>query len=728
LWPMPYVESEVSRLHGSNYFATFDLSHGYWQLPLAVESQECQSFITPDGVYSPTRVLHGTTNAVTHMQSVLQEVLLPLAEHLLAWLDDLLLHASSIENLFGYLRTFFGLCRNFNLKLHPGKCVLFSVMVRWCGRLISSAGSKFDPRRIQGLLDMAPPVTGADLQQFTCAVNWMRTAIPSFSTLVSPLHKLLEVVYARAGGKRTKTAVARVLLAEAGWTDTHQKAFECCQNALSHATTLSHPSYEKRVCLYTDASQEFWSAIATQVPPGDLDLPLDEQRHEPLAFLSGSFTGAMRRWPIIEKEAYAIIAACDRLDWLLQRADGFSLFTDHHNLLYVFNPNGSHGAQSAHSAAKLIRWALKLSSYRYTIEHVSGSDNVWSDMLTRWAAPSLQVRASVLMLAPVAPTLDSSFIWPTPREIRLVQDAAISTASLSRTVLPILVDNELYRTPSGQVWIPPEAQDLQLRICVVAHTGHGGHRGLTTTTESIKAVFFWKTLIDDVRTFCNTCLHCCSTIGGDRTPRPYGQALHASQPNEVIHFDFLFMGPSLAGYKYLLLIKDDLSGYLWLLPSASADAAATVDALSLWFAAFGVATTWVSDRGSHFKNLVIDALRKSLRTQHHFTTAYSPWANGTVERACREVLRATRALLSEFQLRPNQWPDVARIVQSIINNSPSPQRGNIAPITAFTGREPDSPLQSLVHSTTGTTMTLDTARATQLVNTQELRSSVEAIH
>jgi Reverse transcriptase (RNA-dependent DNA polymerase) len=159
-WPIPHVESEVSRLYGSNYFATFDLSHGYWQLPLAIESQECQSFITPDGVYSPTRVLHGTTNAVTHMQSVLQEVLLPLSEHLVAWLDDLLLHASSIENLFVYLRTFFGLCRNFNLKLHPGKCVLFSVMVRWYGRLISSDGSKFDPRRIQGLLDMAPPVTG----------------------------------------------------------------------------------------------------------------------------------------------------------------------------------------------------------------------------------------------------------------------------------------------------------------------------------------------------------------------------------------------------------------------------------------------------------------------------------------------------------------------------------------------------------------------------------------
>jgi hypothetical protein len=59
-----------------------------------------------------------------------------------------------------------------------------------------------------------------------------------------------------------------------------------------------------------------------------------------------------------------------------------------------------------------------------------------------------------------------------------------------------------------------------------------------------------------------------------------------------MHFDYLSMGPSLSGYKYLLVIKNDLSGYLWLVPSVAADVAGTVDALSLWFAAFGVATTW----------------------------------------------------------------------------------------------------------------------------------------
>ena len=42
----------------------------------------------------------------------------------------------------------------------------------------------------------------------------------------------------------------------------------------------------------------------------------------------------------------------------------------------------------------------------------------------------------------------------------------------------------------------------------------------------------------------------------------------------------------------------------------------------------------VSDRGSHFKNLVMEEWMKYRRGmpdkgKHHFTFAYSPWANGS---------------------------------------------------------------------------------------------------
>jgi hypothetical protein len=199
-------------------------------------------------------------------------MLRPLAQQILAWLDDLLLHAPSVPNLLGFLRDFFLLCRQHNLKLHPGKCVLFATEVRWCGRMISSTGVRFDPRRAQGLLDMPAPTTGADLQQFVCALNWMRTSIPSFDTLIAPLQTLLESVYEAAGGKRTKTAAAKVQLHLASWTTHHAEVLAACKNSLLHEATLAHPSPDIRLCLYADASHDYWSSMATQVPPADLEL------------------------------------------------------------------------------------------------------------------------------------------------------------------------------------------------------------------------------------------------------------------------------------------------------------------------------------------------------------------------------------------------------------------------------------------------------------------------
>jgi hypothetical protein len=70
-WPLPNLQGELHDLHGSEVFATLDFRQGYWQIPLHKDSQDCQSFITPDGVYTPTRDLHGTRNATQHLQSVL---------------------------------------------------------------------------------------------------------------------------------------------------------------------------------------------------------------------------------------------------------------------------------------------------------------------------------------------------------------------------------------------------------------------------------------------------------------------------------------------------------------------------------------------------------------------------------------------------------------------------------------------------------------------------------
>jgi transposase InsO family protein len=83
----------------------------------------------------------------------------------------------------------------------------------------------------------------------------------------------------------------------------------------------------------------------------------------------------------------------------------------------------------------------------------------------------------------------------------------------------------------------------------------------------------------------------------------------------------------------------------------SADAAATVDALMRWFAVFSVVVLWISARGSHFKKKVVRREQKELTAKHHFTTANCPWSNGTIESACKQAIRAFRAVARAEDVR-----------------------------------------------------------------------------
>jgi RNase H-like domain found in reverse transcriptase/Integrase core domain/Integrase zinc binding domain len=356
-----------------------------------------------------------------------------------------------------------------------------------------------------------------------------------------------------------------------------------------------------RLCVFTDASQSFWSAVVTHVPPKDLDKPLADQRREPLAFISGALKGASSRWPIVEKMAFAIVETTDRLDCFRLHPNGFSLLCDHRNLQYIFDLLTTNPGLARHLASKLFRWALMFSIFSYTIEFLPGDSNVWAELMTRCGVvPTLLARRiRGIFRAPIAPSFDSELEWPDVSAVRSAQASATCTPPIG---FEARESDSIIASSSGAAWIPIDAVELQLRLCILARTGAGGHRGVASTFTALSAYFFWTTARSDTLDFVKCCIHCLATTGGSRVPRPLGEALHADKPNVVIHFDFLYVGKSSSGPIYILVLRDDMSGYVWFWPCAHADALSIVDALTTLFAAFGVCTTWVSDQGSHFKN------------------------------------------------------------------------------------------------------------------------------
>ena len=99
------------------------------------------------------------------------------------------------------------------------------------------------------------------------------------------------------------------------------------------------------------------------------------------------------------------------------------------------------------------------------------------------------------------------------------------------------------------------------------------------------------------------CLHC-GYNEGKMVPRPWGEAVHAKAPNEVLHYDFLFISKPRKGdkhnYQYLFVVQDDFSGFRELVLAETADHVVVVNALLDWFNRFGVVKMTVSDQGSHW--------------------------------------------------------------------------------------------------------------------------------
>lgn len=125
------------------------------------------------------------------------------------------------------------------------------------------------------------------------------------------------------------------------------------------------------------------------------------------------------------------------------------------------------------------------------------------------------------------------------------------------------------------------------------------------------------------------------------------------------------MGQGVDEKKYVFIIRDHLSSFIWLWPTADTTGASAADALCSWIGSYGAMIWLVSYQGSHFKNQLISELTKEIRKKHHFSTAYSPWANGSLE-----VLRSTKAMPSEWKLGARDWPAVCEAAQSILNHEP----------------------------------------------------------
>ena len=143
------------------------------------------------------------------------------------------------------------------------------------------------------------------------------------------------------------------------------------KSEITSCKMLTHFDPNKETEVYTDGSPVGISAILMQ-------------EGKPVKYVSRLLTPGERRYCQTEKEALAIVWACEKLHTYLYGLE-FVLNTDHKPLVTLYGRSGN-------PSARVLRWALRMQPYCYRVKYMPGKTNP-ADYMSRHPPPN-RVEAS----------------------------------------------------------------------------------------------------------------------------------------------------------------------------------------------------------------------------------------------------------------------------------------------------------------------------------------------
>ena len=135
------------------------------------------------------------------------------------------------------------------------------------------------------------------------------------------------------------------------------------------------------------------------------------------------------------------------------------------------------------------------------------------------------------------------------------------------------------------------------------------------------------------------------------------------------------------GFRYILVIMDNLSNFVSMEPVEVCTAEATAASLLTWCKALGVPRVWVSDTATHFKNSILTRLREALRGRILAVIRRHDRAD------VKEVVHSLCSILLERRRAVSEWVDVLTAVQWALNTAFRPRYGS-TPYHVMFGRAP----------------------------------------
>lgn len=612
---LPLIQEMKVRLHGAKYFSKLDLKNAFYHLTLSDESRDLTTFLTEDGMYRFTRLMFGVNCAPEIFQREMMRILKDV-ENIIVYIDDILIFASSLEDLRKYVAKVLFILKENNLTLNKDKCEYDKPKIKFLGHELDEEGFHIDEEKIKSIQNFREPATLSELRSFLGLASFISPYVPNFADISSPL-------WAATTGKIWS------------WGPEQRKAFNIIKQRIMECTkALGYFSETDRTILYTDASPVALGAVLVQES--------DTRHPRIISFASKALTPTERKYAQNQREALGAVWAVEQFSYYLLGRH-FTLRTDAQGVAFILNRSRE---DSKRALTRADGWALRLSPYSYDVEYVRGRENIADSSSRLYCGDDAPFEEDVSpweIGCLEANTME--FLTEHDVRERTEHDETLKKVMHALQTGEWSIDLRKYKAVKDDLTIrngiivktgcAVMPEKLRKRALQVAHEGH-------PTTAKMKSIIrqrvWWPGISKDVQNWVESC-KTCAISGKPETTTPMERVFVPNAVWETIAIDF--NGPYVKfGGISILLIVEYRSRYLIAKPVKSTSFESTKKILEEVFEREGYPKIIKSDNGPPFNGVEY----KQYCAQRGITTIFStplfPQQNGVVESYMKVVNKA----------------------------------------------------------------------------------------